>query len=53
NKGSTVGEFAGKIHQDFAEKLKSVRVWGSAAYDGQMVSRDHVLEDGDVVELRI
>jgi ribosome-interacting GTPase 1 len=52
-KGSTVGEFAGKIHQDFAEKLKSVRVWGSAAYDGQMVSRDHVLQDGDVVELRI
>jgi ribosome-interacting GTPase 1 len=52
-KGSTVGEFAGKIHQDFSEKLKSVRVWGSAAYDGQMVSRDHVLEDGDVVELRI
>jgi ribosome-interacting GTPase 1 len=52
-KGSMVGEFAGKIHQDFAEKLKSVRVWGSAAYDGQMVSRDHVLEDGDVVELRI
>jgi ribosome-interacting GTPase 1 len=52
-KGSTVGEFAGKIHQDFSEKLKSVRVWGSAAYDGQMVSRDHVLQDGDVVELRI
>ena len=52
-KGSTVGEFAGKVHQDFSEKLKSVRVWGSAAYDGQMVSRDHVLQEGDVVELRI
>lgn len=53
NKGSTVEEFAGKVHQDFYRQLKSARVWGSAAYDGQMVSRDHVLQDGDVVELRI
>lgn len=53
-KGSTVAEFAGKVHRDFLEKLKSVRVWGSVAvYDGQMVRRDHVLHDGDVVELRI
>jgi len=53
-KGSTVAEFAGKVHQDFYENLKSARVWGSATlYDGQMVRRDHVLQDGDVVELRI
>ena len=51
-KGTTVEEFAGKVHKDFLETLKSVRVWGSADYDGQMVSRDHVLCDGDVVELR-
>jgi ribosome-interacting GTPase 1 len=52
-KGSTVEEFAGKVHKDFLENLKSARVWGSAAHDGLMVSRDHVLQDGDVVELRI
>lgn len=52
-KGSTVEEFAGKVHQDFLKNLKAARVWGSAAFDGQMVSRDHVLHDGDVVELRI
>ena len=53
-KGSTVAEFAEKVHQDFFKKLKAARVWGSAAvYDGQMVRRDHVLCDGDVVELRI
>jgi ribosome-interacting GTPase 1 len=52
-KGSTVEEFAGKVHQDFVANLKSARVWGSAVYDGQMVGRDHVLHDGDVVELRI
>jgi len=52
-KGSTVADFAGKVHQDFFKKLTAARVWGSAVYDGQMVGRDHVLQDGDVVELRI
>jgi ribosome-interacting GTPase 1 len=51
--GSTVEEFARGVHQDFFEQLKSARVWGSAAFDGQMVGRDHVLDDGDVVELRM
>ena len=51
--GSTVEEFAGKVHQDFRENLKSAKVWGSGAFDGQMVSRDYVLQEGDVVELRI
>mgnify|MGYP001078631798 CR=1 FL=1 len=51
-KGGTVQEFAGKVHQDFLENLKSARLWGSATHDGQMVGRDHVLQDGDVVELR-
>ncbi len=53
DKGSTVADFARKVHKDFFEKLKSARVWGSAAFDGQMVQRDYVLHDGDVVELRI
>jgi ribosome-interacting GTPase 1 len=52
-KGSTVAELTGKVHQDFFESLKSARVWGRGVYDGQMVGRDHVLHDGDVVELRI
>jgi small GTP-binding protein len=50
--GGTVEEFAGKVHKDFLDQLKAARVWGSGAYDGQMVSRDYVLHDGDVVELR-
>ncbi len=52
-KGSTVAEFAREVHQDFFKKLKAARVWGSGVYDGQMVQRDHVLHDSDVVELRI
>ena len=52
-KGDTIEEFAGQVHKDFLEKLKSARVWGSEVYDGQLVGRDHVLHDGDVVELHI
>jgi ribosome-interacting GTPase 1 len=52
-KGSTVTDFARKIHQDFVQGLKSAKVWGSSIYDGQMVQRDHVLQDGDVVELQL
>lgn len=52
-RGSTVADFAEQVHKDFLENLKSARVWGKDVYDGQMVGRDHVLHDGDVIELRI
>jgi ribosome-interacting GTPase 1 len=52
-KGSTVEDFAGKVHKDFVVKLKIAKVWGDVVYDGQMVQRDHILQDGDVVELHI
>jgi ribosome-interacting GTPase 1 len=52
-KGDTVEDFAAKVHKDFLENLKAARVWGKAVFDGQLVSRDHVLQDGDVVELQI
>jgi ribosome-interacting GTPase 1 len=52
-KGGNIADFAGKVHQDFAKKLKSAKVWGSSVFDGQMVQRDYVLQDGDVVELQI
>lgn len=52
-KGSKLEELASKIHKDFLEKLKYARVWGKQVYDGQMVQRDHVLQDGDIVELHI
>jgi ribosome-interacting GTPase 1 len=53
DKGGTVEEFARKIHKDFYDNLKSARVWGSSAFDGQLVQRDYVLHDQDVVELRM
>jgi uncharacterized protein len=48
--GSTVLEAAAQIHRDFAQKLKFARIWGSERFEGQMVHRDHVLADGDIVE---
>jgi ribosome-interacting GTPase 1 len=51
-RGSTVETFAGKVHKDFLEHLKCARVWGAGVFDGQMVGRDHVLHDGDIIELR-
>jgi ribosome-interacting GTPase 1 len=51
--GSTVLQFAESVHRDFADKLKSARIWGTGVYDGQSVTRDHVLHDKDIVELHI
>lgn len=52
-RGETVEEFAGKVHQDFRKNLKTARIWGTDVYDGQQVGRDHVLHDGDIVEMHI
>jgi len=52
-RGSTVEDFAQSIHKDFHAKLKFAQLWGSGKFDGQRVSREHILEDGDVIELRI
>jgi small GTP-binding protein len=49
--GSTVAQLAALVHRDLAEKLKSARVWGTDVFDGQTVTRDHVLHDKDIVEL--
>jgi ribosome-interacting GTPase 1 len=49
-RGATVRDAAEVIHKELAENLKYARLWGRG-YQGQMVGRDHVLEDGDVLEL--
>lgn len=50
---STLEDLAGRIHKDFLVKLKFARIWGKALHDGQMVQRDYVMHDGDVVEIHI
>jgi len=52
-KNTTLEEFAGKVHHDFQQKLKTARVWGKNVFDGQMVGKDHILNDKDIVELHL
>jgi ribosome-interacting GTPase 1 len=49
--GSTVLDLAREIHRDLEGTLKYAKVWGSGAFDGQTVKKDHELHSGDVVEL--
>jgi ribosome-interacting GTPase 1 len=53
DKGSTLEEAAEALHKDFYQNLKYAVVWGSGKYDGQRVSKGHILQDGDVVEFHI
>jgi ribosome-interacting GTPase 1 len=52
-RGSTVEDAAESVHKDFRSKLKYALIWGSGKFSGQRVKRDHVLEDGDIIELHI
>jgi hypothetical protein len=49
--GSTVGDLAERIHKDLLETMTFARVWGTSAFDGQAVQKDHVLAEGDIVEI--
>ena len=50
-RGSRLLDLAAHVHHDFLTQLKSARVWGHGKFEGQMVNRDYLLEDKDVVEL--
>lgn len=52
-KGSTVGDVALSIHKDFFAKLRYAKIWGSGKFGGQMVKRDHQVNEGNVIELHI
>ncbi|NPV70429.1 MAG: TGS domain-containing protein [Firmicutes bacterium] len=49
-RGTTVVGAAAAVHKDIARNLKYARVWGKRTFEGQMVQRDYVLEEGDVIE---
>jgi ribosome-interacting GTPase 1 len=51
-KGLTVGELARMIHSDFYKRFRYARIMGpSAKFKSERVGLNHVLEDGDVVQL--
>ncbi len=51
--GSTLADAATEVHKDFAANLKFARIWGSGKHDGLMAKRDHILQDGDIIELHM
>jgi len=51
--GSTAVDAVRAVHREFVERLKYVRVWGSGRFDGQQVPAEHVLVDGDVIEIHL
>jgi ribosome-interacting GTPase 1 len=51
-KYATVRDVARSIHRDLLENFQYARVWGSSVnYLGERVGLDHVLSDGDIVEI--
>jgi ribosome-interacting GTPase 1 len=50
-RGARVSDLALHIHKDIAASLKFARVWGTGVFDGQPVKGDHLLAEGNVVEL--
>jgi len=51
--GSNIENAAASVHKDFLRSLKYAQVWGSGKFDGQRVSKGHVLAEGDIVEFHI
>ncbi len=50
--GATVSEVARAIHKDLERACRGARIWGpSARFDAQRVGGDHVILDGDTVEV--
>jgi uncharacterized protein len=50
--GASVLDVADAVHHELAADFVAARVWGSSArFDGQRVGRDHIVADGDTVEI--
>jgi small GTP-binding protein len=50
--GATVADVAREIHNRLAAQFRGARLWGpSARFEGQMVGREHRVQDGDTVEI--
>lgn len=51
-KGATIFDVAKVINEDFIKFFKYAKVWGSSVkFPGMRVGLEHILEDGDVVEI--
>jgi ribosome-interacting GTPase 1 len=51
--GATVLDVATLVHRDIAGSLRYARAWGTQVFDGQQVGPEHLVCDGDIVELHM
>ena len=50
--GASIAEFVNSIHKGLLKEFKHALVWGtSAKHNPQVVGRDHILDDEDVVQI--
>ncbi|ACL10344.1 GTP-binding protein [Desulfurococcus amylolyticus 1221n] len=53
-KGATIRDVAESIHRDFVKNFLYAKIWGkSVKYPGEKVGLEHIVEDGDIVEIHI
>ena len=52
-RGGTVLDVARLVHKDIARDLKFARIWGADVFDGQQVGPEHVVTDGDLLEIHV
>ena len=52
-RGGTVHDVARMVHKDIADGLKFARMWGEDVFDGQQVGPEHLVSDGDLIELHV
>lgn len=50
-RGATILDVARLVHQDLASTIRYARIWGSGVFEGQQVGHEHLVADGDIVEL--
>ena len=49
--GGTVRDVARLVHKEIAQTLRFARLWGGGQFEGQHVGPDHLVSDGDIIEL--
>lgn len=52
-KGQTVQDACQKLHRDFINKFRFVRIWGSSRFPGQKFNLNYELKDRDVMEVHL
>lgn len=50
-RGETVYDVAVLVHKEIAQSLKYARLWRNDKHQGQQVGREHLVADGDILEL--